>query len=166
MKVSLAIVGSRSVFPSIAEIDREVVSLLWSAPANPLAQESFETILAIVVGEIVEVVDGMADGGDYAGRLWAEHHKIAAHDEPILAADIERWGKYVGPKVRNARVADRATHGLAFWDGKSNGTTDFVTRMRLRKKPVDVVKAKAVPGMPKRPRPARQRAATPPVPHT
>lgn len=145
MSVILAIVGSRGVFPSIGEIDLEVERLPLPWNGDGPGPEAFKRVISAVI-------DGGADGGDYAGRLWAQDRGIPVIDEPITAEDIRRSNKYVAPKHRNARVADRATLGLAFWDGLSSGTPDFVTRMQLREKFVRVVPSKRVPGRPKRPR--------------
>lgn len=145
MSVSLVIVGSRTVFPSIGEIDLEVDKLPLPWDADGPGPEAYRRV-------IHEVVDGGADGGDYAGRLWAEARGIPVHDEPITAEDVLRWNKYLAPKVRNGRMADRGAFGVAFWDGKSKGTCDFVTRMVYRRKPVLVVACKVMPGRPRRPR--------------
>lgn len=143
--ISLAIVGSRTVFPSIGEIDLEIDKLPLPWDADGAGPEAYRRVIR-------EVIDGWADGGDYAGALWAEARGIPVHPEPITADDIGRRGKYLAPKVRNTRVADRADIGLAFWDGKSSGTTDFVARMVYRRKLVVVVAAHRVPGRPRRPR--------------
>lgn len=145
MSVSLVIVGSRTVFPSVGEIDLEVDKLPLPWDSDGPGPEAYRRVIR-------EVVDGGADGGDYAGRLWAEARGIPVHDEPITAEDIARWGKYLAPKVRNGRMAERGGMGLAWWDGRSSGTTDYVARMTLRRKLVVVVPTRAVPGRPRRPR--------------
>jgi hypothetical protein len=145
MTVSLAIIGSRTVFPSIGEIDIEIMKLPLPWDNQGEGPEAFARV-------IHEVIDGMADGGDYAGRLWAEARDIPVHEEPITGADIEKYGKYLAPKARNSRIAERCGMALAWWDRKSNGTTDCVARLVMRGKPVVVVSTKAAPDRPRRPR--------------
>ncbi len=61
------------------------------------------------------------------------------HREPIITDDIDRWGKYVGPRMRNRRLAERGDAALIFWDGVSGGSADMCTRMVARDKPVRVI---------------------------
>lgn len=133
--IRLVIAGSRTVYPSIADIDREVREMLlelWAADPNEPVR---------FAEHIIEVISGRSPGGgaDDAGEAWARHHGIPVHPEPITDADWERWGKYLAPKARNARMAERATHALCFWDRKSNGTTDMHARMGIRGKPSRIV---------------------------
>lgn len=120
--VILAIVGSRTVNPSIEAIDAAVAQYI------PGGRDV-----------VVEVVCGLARGGDEAGDRWAKHHGIPVHYEPITEEDMRVHGKYLGPRQRNRRIAQRATDAIAFWDACSGGTPDFVTRMVCRNKPVHVI---------------------------
>lgn len=146
MTVSLAIVGSRTVFPTIEEIDLEVAKLAlpWPDGWDPDHPD-----VAVFAQVIDEEIDGWAPGADDAGGLWAESRGIPVHPEPITEEDVRRWGKYVAPKVRNRRVSERCTLGLAFWSGLSSGTCDFVTRMVLRRKVIEVVPTKKAAKVPK-----------------
>jgi hypothetical protein len=125
-EVILAIIGSRSVDPGIEEITAALHDKLGLNPE-----------------QVSRVVSGKARGADVAGEIWAERWCLPVDDEPITAEDVAKWGKYLAPKARNARIAERATHCLAFWDGQSNGTTDCVVRFVLRGKPVAVVPTKS-----------------------
>jgi hypothetical protein len=123
----LVIAGSRTVSPTIEDIDREVTGLLrdlWAAGDAPI---SFRD-------HIEEVVCGGADGVDLAGKRWAQHHGIPVWDEPITNEDRTRWGARRAPKVRNGRMAERGTHALVLWDGQSGGSTDMHARMGVRSK--------------------------------
>lgn len=126
----LVIAGSRTVSPKIEDID-------------PVAEALVADVFGLRPGDflehgprhyIAEVISGDAAGADTAGEQWARHHAIPVHHEPITRADIERHGKYLGPKMRNRRMAERATHAIIFWDGKSNGSTDMHARMGVRGK--------------------------------
>lgn len=107
-------------------------------PAMASARDQVITLLEHLAGDLPTVADA-------CGSLWARHHQIPLHHEPIVPADIAEHGKYLGPRMRNRRMAERGDVLLAFWDGVSGGTSDMVCRMVARGKPVRVV--------PYRPRP-------------
>jgi hypothetical protein len=119
--ISLIIAGSRTVRPTLDEIDA-----------------SFDDIL-FVRDDVVEVICGGAKGADAAGREWALRRKIPIVNDPVTDQDFKAFGKYIAPRMRNRRMAERGTHLLAFWDGISGGTSDMVCRMVAREKPVRVV---------------------------
>jgi hypothetical protein len=109
--VKLVIAGSRTVSPTIEDID----------------------------AALTEVICGDAAGADTCGALWARSRGIPLHHEPVTQDDYAQHGRYMGPKMRNRRMAERGDALLAFWDGTSGGTADMVTRMVARDKPVRVV---------------------------
>lgn len=169
MPFKIAIVGSRTVDPSVETIDVEVRRLLtWmrSRPDGELGstgshgafRPDFEIPGSHIEAEfdlksaIVELVYPCASGGDAAGKRWADAREIPVHREPITEEDIRVHGKYLGPRMRNRRVAERADIAVAFWDGRSGGTADFVCRMVARLKPVSVVPTRPT----RRPRVARR----------
>lgn len=136
--MKLIIAGSRTLSPTIEQVDREVRIMI----ANILGDEE------VIEREISEVICGDAPGSDHCGNLWARSHEIPVHHDPITAADVARYGKWVAPKIRNARMADRGTAALIFWDGTSSGSTDMAMRMLTRGKlvrPVCMVPAKRDP---------------------
>lgn len=110
------------------------------------------------VREVISlVVSGRSPGGgvDSCGERWAQARGIEVHPEPIADVDVRRYGKFMAPKVRNSRMAEVGDVALVFWDGISNGTTDMVTRMTLRRKVSEVVPMR-------RPRGRRRRQAAQP----
>lgn len=107
----MVIAGSRTVSPTIEDID----------------------------AALTEVICGDAAGADTCGALWARSRGIPLHHEPVTQDDYAQHGRYMGPKMRNRRMAERGDALLAFWDGTSGGTADMVTRMVARDKPVRVV---------------------------
>lgn len=129
----LVIAGSRTLDPTVEQIDEEVAKMLG------LPERTSDAFRAAVS----EVVSGDAPGSDRAGTRWANHHGIQVHHEPTTEEDIRRWGKYMGPRIRNRRMAERGACLLAFWDAKSSGTADMVTRMVGRGKPATVVPMKS-----------------------
>jgi hypothetical protein len=129
--VKLVIAGSRTVAPTIEDIDRAVESLLrdlWAAAEPVGTSPEFSRY-------IDEVICGDAAGADFAGAQWAKHHGIPVHHEPVTPADYAEHGRYLAPKMRNRRMAERATHALIFWDGTSGGSADMGMRMLMRRKP-------------------------------
>lgn len=69
------------------------------------------------------VLCGMAPGADTCGFVWAKRQGIKIEKHP---ADWGRYGLGAGP-IRNRKMAERATHLIAFWDGRSRGTLDMIT---------------------------------------
>lgn len=56
-----------------------------------------------------------------------------------MPADWDRLGKKAG-MVRNAQMADYADAAIVFWDGKSNGTANMISNMKMRDKPCHVIR--------------------------
>lgn len=143
--IRLIIAGSRTVSPTIADIDREVRALVedeWGLELDDYDHHGGPLPF------VLEVISGRSPGGgaDLAGEAWAKHRGIPVHPEPITEEDVRRWGKYLAPKARNGRMAERATHALCFWDRASNGTTDMHARMGIRGKPSRIVAYERRPG--------------------
>lgn len=83
------------------------------------------------VGEIREVVCGMAEGVDLLGREWALDNDVSVKDMPVLKS--EAW--IGGPCQRNQRMADYAEKFknsalLLIWDGVSSGSVDMLKRAK------------------------------------
>lgn len=55
------------------------------------------------------------------------------------AADWDSFGKRAG-MIRNAKMAENATHLLAFWDGESSGTKNMIFEAKKRNLGVRVVR--------------------------
>lgn len=128
--VKLIIAGSRTVSPSVIEINSTVSAFLRS--------DAVMTRLLHQNG-ITEVVSGAARGADAAGEAWAKYSRVNLR---LFPADWSTHGKAAG-KLRNREMADYADAALVFWDGMSSGAADMVTRMVARGKPVRVVPMKA-----------------------
>lgn len=74
------------------------------------------------------LVCGEATGVDTIARTYCEANGIDIDSYP---ADWDNLGKAAGP-IRNKQMAQNADALLAFWDGKSPGTTDMIkTAKRL-----------------------------------
>lgn len=83
------------------------------------------------------ILSGMADGADTMGYLTAQDRGIPYMEYP---AEWERYGKRLAGKLRNQKMADDATHLLAFWDGRSTGTKDMITRAKYMRLHTTVVR--------------------------
>jgi hypothetical protein len=123
---SVIIAGSRTVDPTVEEIDQAIINhdpcaLLW-APS-----------------EWISIVCGMAKGADLAGKRWAEAKGMAVLQRPITPRMVTQHGKYLAPKMRNREMAELADAAILFWDARSGGTADMCIRMVVRDKPVMVV---------------------------
>lgn len=123
---SVIIAGSRTVSPTVEEIDAAIAKhdptgLLWHPD------------------EWTEVVCGMAKGADLAGKAWAEAKGMDVRRVPITPALIARWGKWLAPKMRNREMAEVSDGAVLFWDAKSSGTADMAIRMVARQKPCLVI---------------------------
>lgn len=126
--ISLLIAGSRTVTPRHETISRWVRDLSIDTHGKALEPRDF----------LREVVCGAADGADDAGARWAIAVGVPVRYEPITAEDM-KLGKFLGPRMRNRRMAIRADVGVVYWDGISGGSSDMVARMVARNKRCDVI---------------------------
>ncbi len=127
----LIITGSRTVTPTFEEIDHVVQHLV--------AEQFGDKLSGPLSSRIIEVISGAAKGSDAAGEEWARARGIPVHQEPVTKDDYDKYGQYIAPRMRNRRMAERASHAAIFWDGISAGSADMATRMCARGKPVAVV---------------------------
>lgn len=78
--------------------------------------------LAIYVPINLVIIQGEAKGVDKLAKAFAIDNDIKWKSYP---ANWGKHGKSAGPK-RNRKMAKKATHLLAIWDGESRGTNDMV----------------------------------------
>lgn len=78
------------------------------------------------VEELEAVISGGARGADGLAARFAATHVIPL---VVIAADWKRYGRKAGP-IRNTEIVARADAVAAFWDGKSPGTRDTITKAR------------------------------------
>lgn len=67
-------------------------------------------------------------------RLFRGSGKIVHHHEPTWAD----WSSAAG--FRSLLIAERADEGIAFWDGRSHGTSDEIDYFAAANKPMEVIK--------------------------
>lgn len=70
----------------------------------------------------IEVVSGGARGADRLGEQLAKEYKLPLN---IFPAEWNVFGKSAG-YIRNVKMAEYATHLVAFWDGYSRGTEHMI----------------------------------------
>jgi hypothetical protein len=86
----------------------------------------------------VLIISGAAKGADQMGEQLANEFNIQLMQMP---AEWDKHGRSAG-YIRNAEMADEATHVLAMWDGESRGTKhmiDIATKKGLTLKVVNYV---------------------------
>lgn len=91
---------------------------------------------AFVKGEKeVTILSGTADGADKLGEEWAE-----SMGYPVRYFKPD-WSKgLAGGPMRNKVMVAEATHAIFFWNGKSNGTKDCITRCIAKGIPYKVIR--------------------------
>tara|TARA_R110000803_G_scaffold157924_2_gene222251 strand:- start:4389 stop:4739 length:351 start_codon:yes stop_codon:yes gene_type:complete len=86
-----------------------------------LLKMELDRFLSDVDGEI-EIVSGMASGADSLGIKYAKEKGYPVKE---FYAQWGQFGKKAGP-LRNAEMANYATHCVCFWDGISKGTGNMI----------------------------------------
>lgn len=76
----------------------------------------------------VIIVSGHAAGADALGERYAQERGLICEAHP---ADWVNNGRAAGP-IRNAEMAAVADALIAFWDGKSRGTADMISKARAK----------------------------------
>lgn len=96
----------------------------------------------------LEIVEGGASGVDRLAREWAiekgvKYKTFDANWEDMTEPCVRRFSKKNGyynalaGMKRNTRMAEYATHLIAFWDYKSKGTGDMIKQAKeKRMKPI------------------------------
>jgi hypothetical protein len=130
----LVIAGSRGIRLTLNQMDKAIYQFA-NSPAVLWAWPLFRSRVVVVSGE--------AEGPDSVGREWAIQTGRPVIREPVTQEDYNRHGRYLGPKMRNRRMAEIGDGALCLWDGHSGGTADMAMRMIARQKPVVVVPMKA-----------------------
>lgn len=83
----------------------------------------------------VSIVSGMARGADALGYMFAHKNNIQVYE---FNADWNKYGKRAG-YIRNEEMGQFADALVAFWDGKSKGTSHMIQYMTKLKKTVYVI---------------------------
>ncbi len=113
--MKLAIIGSRTISLSIIEI------------RSYISDETFKLIDTII--------SGGAKGIDTCAKKFANFYKFKFVE---LLPDWKTYGKRAG-FIRNDEIVKEADLVIAFWDGKSKGTLDTITKAEKDNKILDVI---------------------------
>jgi hypothetical protein len=104
-----------------------------------LLETSMDKLLVNYDWDQVEIVSGKASGADTLGERYANSRGMSIKEFP---ADWENYGNYAGP-IRNALMADYATHCAVFWDGYSRGSANMINVAKAAGLKVKVIHYKA-----------------------
>lgn len=86
--------------------------------------------------EDVMIITGGAIGVDSFAEFWARSNKKS---HTVFYPNYKKYGK-VAPLKRNDLIVGESQKLIAFWDGKSRGTMDSVTKAQDKGITVDLVK--------------------------
>ena len=115
--MKLAIIGSRSF---------EDYDLLSSTIKNMFPKLS----------DITCIVSGGAIGADSLAVVFAKEYNIT----PIVfKPNYTKYGRKLAPMMRNSTIVENSDFVVAFWDSKSPGTLDAITKAKKLKKRVVVI---------------------------
>ena len=92
------------------------------------------------------IVSGRAIGVDMLGEAYADEYGYKVDAYPVTKEDWEKHGKRAG-HLRNDKMAENATHLIAFWDGKSRGTKNMIDNARKHNLICKVVKIRQGTGV-------------------
>jgi hypothetical protein len=97
-------------------------------------------------GKRLHVVHGAAAGADAFASKWCMMRNDIGISEERYPADWKTHGKAAG-HIRNAKMITENPPELclAFWDGRSPGTHDMITKCAMAGIPVRIVPKKAYP---------------------
>ena len=76
----------------------------------------------------IKVISGMAKGADTLGIRYADEHKLT---KILFPANWKEYPRIAG-FLRNNDMLSVATHLIAFWDGKSNGTKHMIEIAQMK----------------------------------
>ena len=81
------------------------------------------------------IISGGARGADTLAKKYALERFLPYIE---FLPDWDKYGKAAG-FIRNSQIVDACDMVLAFWDGKSRGTQDTITKAKKAKKPTFIV---------------------------
>jgi hypothetical protein len=93
-----------------------------------LLQKKCDWLFSQTLDSDIIILCGEARGADLLGKRYAQENGIKVESYP---ADWDTQGKRAG-YLRNVKMAENATHLIAFWDGKSRGTKHMIDIARQK----------------------------------
>ncbi len=108
--MKIAVVGSRTVIPSEAQLSEHLA-------------------------DATEIVSGGARGVDTCARIYARRHNLKLTE---FLPKYELYGRRA-PILRNYEIVDYAEKVLVFWNGTSRGTLSVIKYAEKTNKPCDII---------------------------
>jgi len=96
--------------------------LAWRARCHNYMGHTLDRML--MLKKAPEIISGTANGADQMGEEYAERRGFLIHRMP---AEWDKHGKAAGV-IRNQEMSQVADGLIAYWDGKSRGTKDMITK--------------------------------------
>lgn len=87
------------------------------------------------IDDEVTIVSGGAKGADAMGETYAHLYELPLIRYP---AKWDEHGRAAGP-IRNSEMSEIGTDLLAFWDERSRGTKDMITKAKSKGLTVTIV---------------------------
>ncbi len=105
--------------------DDDGVTYPMDHPEIVVAHSRITQVVTRFNPEDIEVVCGLAPGGDTVGEMWAHKWRIPVKYFP---AEWRYRGVYnpAAGLQRNHRMGGYGTHCISFWDGASTGTGHMI----------------------------------------
>ncbi len=82
------------------------------------------------------IVSGGAKGADTYAREFAKRHNLRLIE---FLPEYDKYPPKIAPLVRNKQIVDECDCLLAFWDGKSRGTSYTINYAKEKNKPIKIV---------------------------
>lgn len=112
------------------------IAIIGSRSFNDSAMMKEFIAESIDVSKVSLVVSGGALGADTLGERFAEEHNI---EKLIYKPDWKKHGRAAG-FIRNEQIIKAADVVFAFWDGRSKGTADSISKSYKYNKKVFIKK--------------------------
>lgn len=95
-----------------------------------LLESSLNRILSEYSNDTIEIISGHAKGADSLGERYALEKSLKC---TIFKAEWSKYGRAAGP-IRNSHMLEYVKQEnpivVAYWDGKSHGTKDTITKAK------------------------------------
>jgi hypothetical protein len=101
-----------------------------------------ETKLDNILSNTSEPILVLSGGAKGADRLGERYAKERGFETTVMPADWETHGKKAG-YLRNKQMAQKCTHAVIFWDGKSPGSRHMIEiceKLRIPHRVIRIVK--------------------------
>ncbi len=116
--MKLAVVGSRTIY------DKNLI--FWYLDSFKKRYQNIELVLS-----------GGARGVDSIAVNWA---KLNGIEVKVIRPDYDSYPPRIAPIIRNKEIVNYSDHIIAFWDGKSRGTSFVIDYAKSQGKRLSIFK--------------------------